>query len=263
LRVDGDETGRPVAERDRQDATGLGPSEGGGVDDSEVAEHAGEGLLGAGELDPGRLPDDAAAAVAADDVPGPQVRVAHGDGDTVGVLREPGDGDAAGDRHTQSENPFGELALGLRLCQEQRVPVPAVQGGEVEPGLQAGEVPSGHRPALGQERVGEPALVQHLDAARVQGERSRVALRRVASFQDPHPDSGQGQFPGQHQSGGAGAHHDHIGVHATFLPLELMNNVHVNGVHYSAGHGLCDNPRIEIRRRTRPAAAARPRADPR
>jgi hypothetical protein len=90
LRVDGHEAGRPVAERDGQHATGFGSVQGGGVDSGEVAEHAGEGLVGSEKLDPSCSPDHAAATIAADGILGPQHCVADRDCDTVSVLGNPG-----------------------------------------------------------------------------------------------------------------------------------------------------------------------------
>ncbi len=88
----------------------------------------------------------------------------------------------------------------------------AVQGGEVEHGAEAGEVPAGPGAAEREEAGREAAQVHQLHAARVKGQGAGVALRFGAALDEAGPDAGQGQFAGEHQAGGACSHDEHIGV---------------------------------------------------
>ena len=78
-----------------------------------------------GEVDAGRLADEAAASIAPDEILRPQRRaVGERDVDAGVALREAGDLDAIADRHLQLDGPFGEDALDVLLRQPEDVVVP-------------------------------------------------------------------------------------------------------------------------------------------
>ena len=94
----------------------------------DLGDQAARRRIPPGELDAGGLADQAASAVAPDEILGPQ-RPAVGqlDVDAGVVLRETGDLDAVGDRHRELADPAGQDALDVVLPQPEPVRVP---GGE-------------------------------------------------------------------------------------------------------------------------------------
>ncbi len=171
-----------------------------------------------GKPDAGGLADEAAAAVAADEVARAQrAAVREVDVDAVVVLRESRDLAAAQDGDAQPGDPVGEEALDVLLLQRED---DAVAGGQVADVQQhAAELGARRRAALRDEAVGEPALVQHLEAARMQAAGARADHLLVdAPFDDRDVDSRQRQLAGQHQSRRAGAADHHRVFHPVFLP---------------------------------------------
>ena len=193
------------------------------VDAHAVEARAGRRLLGrldlgdqvaprrlpAREVDAGGLADDAAAAVAADEVPRPQ-RLAAGalDVDAGVVLREAGDLGAVVDAHRQLGDPGGHDPLDVVLEDRERVRVPRREIAHVQHGRAERRDLDG--PPLGQEAVGDPALVEHLDRARVHPARPRPGEHVVGTPLDERDvDLGQRQLRGQHHArrAAAGDHH--------------------------------------------------------
>ena len=135
-----------------------------------------------GKCDAGRLADQAASAVAADEILRPQrAAVAQLDIDAGVVLREAGHFDAAIDRHLELVDPAGEDALDVVLPQPEPV---GVAGGKIA------DVERRRRQSrdlrllpLGEKPIGDAALIEDLDGARVQTAGTRageVLARRVA-----------------------------------------------------------------------------------
>jgi hypothetical protein len=117
-----------------------------------------------GEVDAGCLPDQAASAIAPDEVLGPQGAVIRqGHLDTGVVLREARHLASTVGRDGQLAHPAGQDALDMALPQPEHVVVPGgkvadVQGDQGEP--------SSRGPlAVREEPVRDPALVQDLDRA--------------------------------------------------------------------------------------------------
>ncbi len=115
--------------------------------------------------------------------------------------------------HPQLVRPLGQQGLGARLGQEQGVRMAAVQRGEVQRGVEGGEVPSRQGPAEPQEAGGEPAQVHQFQAAGMQGQRPGVLVGLGAALDDQGPYAGQCQLAGEQQPGRSRAHDDHIGIH--------------------------------------------------
>ena len=64
--------------------------------------------------------------------------------------------------------------------------------------------------AVREEPVQQPALVHHLDAARVQAERADDLARLRLLLQHEHVHAVQPQLAGQHQAGRSAAGNDHV-----------------------------------------------------
>ena len=130
----------------------------------DLGEQGARRRIPAGELDAGRLADQAASAVAPDEVlrPDPSA-VGQRDVHAGVVLREPGHLGAVVDRDAQLGDPAGEDAFDVLLPQPQPVGMP---GGEVAD-VQADHAEPGdlRHLSLHQEPLGDPALVEDLDGA--------------------------------------------------------------------------------------------------
>ena len=117
-----------------------------------------------GEVDAGRLADQAASPVAPDEIRGAQ-RPAVGqlDVDAGVVLRETGDLDAVVDRHPQLADPASQDALDVVLPQPEPV---VVAGGKVaDVQTDAGEPGNLGHLSLGEEPIRDSTLVENLDRA--------------------------------------------------------------------------------------------------
>lgn len=165
----------------------------------------------AGEADAEQLAHRAAAAVAADQVarlqPG---AVGQLGGHPVLVLAQAGHFASAPDLGAHRGRVLGQQALGDGLRDAEDVGVRGVH--PLGPRLaDAGEVAAhGERLAAGEEPFQQAALGHHLDAARVQPERSDDLGRFRVPLQHEHPNAVQPQLAGQHQAGGPAAHDDHV-----------------------------------------------------
>ena len=180
----------------------------------DLGDQVAPGRVPAWELDAGQLADQAAAAVAADQVSGPQ-RLAAGQPhlDPAVVRREPRHLTAVIDRHRQLGDPGGHDPLDLVLEDPQEVGMPRRRVADVQ-----GRVAERHRRVRlpgGEEPLDQAALVQHLERAREQAAGPRAGQLLVgAPLDDRDVDPRQPQLPGQHQPGRA-TPDDHHGV----LPL--------------------------------------------
>ena len=124
-----------------------------------------------GEREARGFPDEAAAAVAPDEILLPQ-RPAFGqrDVDAGAVLCEPRHSNPAVNRHRQLADPAGQDAL--EVVPPQRKPV-GVAGGEVaDVQRDSGERRDLRHLPLRKEPIGDAALIEHLDGARMQTARA-------------------------------------------------------------------------------------------
>ena len=173
----------------------------------DLGEQEAHGRLPSGELDPGRLANHAAPAVAPDEVLRSQRHAAgqlHVDAGFV--LHQSRHLAFAKDRHLELVEPAGEDALYVLLRQRQPIRVPGGKAAEVEVG--AGESGGLRHLPLRQEPIGDTTLVEHLDRARLQPASARADERLIgAPLDDGDVDAGQRQLAGQHQARRAGARH--------------------------------------------------------
>ncbi len=130
----------------------------------DLGEQGARRRIPAGELDAGRLADQAASAVAPDEILRPYaLAVGQRDVHAGVVLRESGHLGAVAERDLQLGDPAGEDALDVSLPQPEPVgmaggEVADVQADHAEPG------DLGHLP-LGEEPIGDAALIEDLDGA--------------------------------------------------------------------------------------------------
>jgi hypothetical protein len=104
----------------------------------------------------------------------------------------------AGDRHPKLTDPGGQHALDVLLPQSEAVVVAGGEVADVQPG--PGEALDLHRLPRREEPIGDPALVEHLDRARVQATRARAGeVLARAPFDHDDVDPGQCQLARQHQ----------------------------------------------------------------
>src|SRR6185312_12169716 len=150
------------------------------------------------EVDAGRLADHAAAAVAADEVLGPQrLAVRELDVDAGVVLREAGDLAPTLDLHPELVDPAGQDLLEALLHEREPVGVPAGEVADVE--AYPGEARDLSRVTLREEPLGDATLIEHLDRAGVQAARSGALQLLVgAPFDDDDVDVGERQLGRQH-----------------------------------------------------------------
>src|SRR5581483_1911896 len=184
------------------------------VRDLDLGDQRADRGLPARELDARGLADDAAAAVAADEVLGAQ-RLAAGDPDVDAgfVLRGARHLPAALDRDRQLADPLRQQVLEADLRQREAVVVTGGKVAEVEPC--ACEALDLHRPALREKPVGDTALVEHLDRACMQtaGARADEVLAR-STLDDRDVDPGEGELAREHQARRtASRDHDGMRVH--------------------------------------------------
>jgi hypothetical protein len=85
-----------------------------------------------------------------------------------------------------------------------------VHDGEVEPVGQVGEVAGGDLQALVEEALVDPARGQHLDAARVHGERLGAVVDLGADLQDGDGDVVESEFGGEPEADGAASGDDDL-----------------------------------------------------
>ncbi|EAU64364.1 LigA [Stigmatella aurantiaca DW4/3-1] len=117
----------------------------------------------------------------------------------LGELLEPGEEVAPADVHTQF--PRARLQEGFRhgLRDEQGEGKRGLKHGEVEPRLQRGVVPQRQALPPRHEPVREPPERQHLQGARVQGQRPGLRHPLRPALEHRHPHARQRQLTGHHQ----------------------------------------------------------------
>ena len=131
----------------------------------DLGDQAAGGRIPPGELDAGRLTDEAASSVAPDEVLRPQrPTVGHHDVDAGVVLSEPRHLTSPMDRHRKLVDPASQYALDVVLPQPEPIGVPGGKVADVE--RTAGEKCSdlSHLP-LRDEPLGDSALIENLDRA--------------------------------------------------------------------------------------------------
>lgn len=135
----------------------------------------------------------------------------HGDG--VVVLAHPGHLVAAADVDAEFAGAFAEQPLQQLLRQRQGVHRRIRQVGEVQVHPAEREPGSRHRAGARRFEPCQQASVaqQFQDLAAQAAGLGGVAWPRLP-FQHQRPHSGQAQFGGQHETGRAGPHDDHVGV---------------------------------------------------
>jgi hypothetical protein len=152
-----------------------------------------------GELDADCLPDQTASAIAPDEIFRPQ-RPAVGqlDVDAGVVLREAGHPTAVVDRHPQIADPAGQYARDVVLPQPEPVVVPGGKVADVQ--RDPGETCDLSHLPLREEPVGDPALIEDLDGARVQTARAQAGeVVTGAPLDNGNVDPRQRQLARQHQ----------------------------------------------------------------
>ena len=171
----------------------------------------------AGEPDAGCLADSTSPAVGAD-----QVQRAHRSAigevnvDPAVVLGEASHFEPPMDRHTQLLDPAGQDPLNMVLPQAERVGVPGRKVAHVQR-----RIPEERRLdglALGEEPVGNPALIEDFDRPRVEPARTRAhQLRRRAALHNRRIHPRQRQLAGQHHPSRTATGNDHINHHDPHL----------------------------------------------
>ena len=162
---------------------------------------------------PAALRIEAAAAIAADEIRRPErLTVGERDVDAGVVLRETSHLTSAIDRHRQLADPLGQDALDMVLPQPENVIVP---GGSVADVQGYVEVHDLMRLSLREEPIGDAALIEDLDRARVQTACARAGeFLAGAPLDNGNVDARQRQLACQHQPGrtSAGDNHRMVGL---------------------------------------------------
>ena len=175
------------------------------------------GRIRSRERDAGGLADQAASAVAPDEIARPQrPAVTERDVDAGVVLCEARHLDAAIDGHRQFPDPPGEDALDMVLPQPEPVRVPGRKVADVQPDPR--EPGNLRLLPLGEEPIGDSALIEDLDGARVQTACARAGeVLAGAPLDNGNVDARQRQLACQHQAGRAssGDHHRMVGHRRT------------------------------------------------
>ena len=192
----------------------------------------------AGEVDAGCFADHAASAVAPDEIFRPQ-RLAVGqlDVDAGVVLREARHFTSAIDRHRQLADPLGQDALDVVLPQPEPVVVPGGEVADVE--RDHGEARDLSDLSLREEPIGDSALIEDLDGARVQAARARAdELLAGAPLDNGNVDARQRQLARQHQPRrtSSGDHHRMLGhrhppIGTSGMPTRASSPAQSGGAH--------------------------------
>ena len=137
--------------------------------------------------------------------------------DAAAVLGEAGHLEPPLDRHTQLLDPAGQDPLNMVLPQAERVGVPRGKVAHVQR-----RVPEERRLdalALGEEPVGNPALIEDFDRPRVEAASTRAhQFRRRAALHNRRIHPRQRQLSGQHHPGRTASGNDHINHHSPVSP---------------------------------------------
>ena len=139
----------------------------------ELGNQIADGGIRSGEADAGCLTDQAASAVAPDEILRPQrPAIAELDIDAGIVLREACHLDTAIGRHLELLDPAGQYALDMDLPQPEPVIVPGGEIADVQPS--SGEISGLRFLPLRQKSIGDAALIENLEGARMQTARARA-----------------------------------------------------------------------------------------
>ena len=190
------------------------------------------------ELDAGGLADKTPSAIAPDEIFRLQ-RPAIGEFDIDAglVLRKPRHLDAIGDVHAQFADPAGQNSLDVVLPQPETVRVAGGKGADVE--MDPGKPGDLRLLPLRKEAIGDAALVENLDGARVQtaGARPREVLAG-APLENGDIDARQRQLGRQHQPAraSAGDHnrmlgHRHTPIGTGGTPTRASSSAKSGGAH--------------------------------
>ena len=178
----------------------------------DLGDQVAHGRIPSGECNAGRLADQAASSVAADEILCPQrLAVGERDVDAGVVLREAGHLASAMDRHAELIDPAGQDALDVVLPEPERVGMPGGKVADIQ--SDAGELPDVRHLSLAEEPIRDSALIEDLDAARMQAAGARAGeLLAVAPFDNGNVDARQRQLARQHQTGRARARDQDIRI---------------------------------------------------
>ena len=178
-----------------------------------LGDQAARGRIPPGELDAGCFPDQAASAVAPDEILRPwRPTVRQFDVNAGVVLSETGDLGAVRDRHRKLADPLGQDALDVVLPQPEPVGMPGGKAADVQRG--PGEPRDLSHLSLREEPIGDAALVEDLDGACVQPSCTRAGKILVrAPLDEGNVDPSQRQLARQHQPRrtASGDHHRTLG----------------------------------------------------
>src|SRR5882724_4488939 len=152
------------------------------------------------ELDAGCFADQAASAVATDEIFRPQrLAVGQFDADAVVILRKTRHLTSAIDRHRQLVDPAGEYALDMVLPEREPVVMPGGKVADVQ--TDPGEPNDLRDLSLREEPISDSALIENLDGARVQTACARAnEVLTGAPLDNGNVDARQRQLACQHQS---------------------------------------------------------------
>ncbi len=207
------------------------------VGEDDGADH---GAAGEGQAE--CLADGAAHAVRADQVGravrrGRPVVLLYAGLDAVGVLVQAGHPGPVPERDTGLLRAPLQQPLDLVLRSDQYEREAGGQPGRLQD--DAAEEPHGpQRVAARHQFVGEAARVELFEAAGVHGHRAgQVAEAGGAPLQQGDAQAGDGEVPGEQQSGGAGADHEDVGGLAGARGGRGVRGVRVVGGAGIAGHG--------------------------
>ena len=135
------------------------------------------------------------------------------------VLREARHLTFAIEGHRQLADPAGQDALDVLLPEPERVGMPGGKVADVQ--RDPGELPDLDHLSLREEPIGDSALIEDLDGARVQTTRARAGeVLAGAPLDNRNVDARQRQLARQHQPGrtSSGDHHRMLGLSAISRP---------------------------------------------
>ena len=171
------------------------------------------------ELDAGRLADHAASSIAPDEIPRAQrLAVGQPDIDPGVVLREARHLTPVVDAHRQLGDPGGHDPLDLVLEDRERIRMTRREVAHVHHG-RAERRGLSHL-TLREEPIGDPALIQHLDRARVNSAGPRVGEHVIGTpLDDRDVDLRQRQLGRQHHPRRTASGDDHRMLRHRHTPL--------------------------------------------
>ena len=178
-----------------------------------------------GKRDAGRLADQTASSVAPDEIlRSERPAVAQVDVDAGVVLSETRHLAATKDRNPELIDPAGQDGLGVALREREPVVVPGGKVADVQP--DPGETLNLHRLPRREEAIGDAALVEDLDGARVQAACGRAdAVLAGAPLDNGDVDPRQRQLARQHQARRTSAGDHHRMLHHRHAPSGITPRI--------------------------------------